>query len=147
MAGLEGMLSSYFGVRIRGRQFQGRWLSVEPDQHTHIGTSGRNNRLGSDAMLGTRFWDQSAAFELRVGPLTLAQYRAFLPDGHAHRPLRELTRFYAGTELDFTARLVLEAGQVPSSTLKLGSEPRLGWTSWLGTTSLRAAKVIEMRAS
>jgi type VI secretion system protein ImpH len=146
MAGLEGMLSSYFGVRIRGRQFEGRWIAVEPDQHTHIGTSGRNNRLGSDAMLGTRFWDQSAAFQLHVGPLKLAQYRAFLPDGPAHRPLRELTRFYAGTDLDFTARLVLDAGEVPSSTLKRGAEPRLGWTSWLGRTSLSAAKVIKMRA-
>jgi type VI secretion system protein ImpH len=145
MAGLDGMLSSYFGVRIRGRQFEGRWLPVEPDQHTRIGLGGRNNRLGSDATLGTRFWDQSAAFQLHVGPLKLAQYRAFLPGGSAHRPLRELTRFYAGTELDFTARLVLDAGEVPSSTLKRGAEPRLGWTSWLGRTSLPAAKVIKMR--
>ena len=147
MTGLEGMLSSYFGVRIRGRQFEGRWLPVEPDQHTRIGPRGCNNRLGRDAMLGTRFWDQSAAFQLHVGPLTLAQYRGFLPGGAAHRPLRELTRFYAGTELDFTARLVLDAGEVPSSILKRGAEPRLGYTSWLGRTSLPAAKVIKMRAS
>jgi type VI secretion system protein ImpH len=146
MAGLEGMLSSHFGVRIRGQQFEGRWLPVEPDQHTRIGPGGRNNRLGSDAMLGTRFWDQSAAFQLHVGPLKLAQYRDFLPDGPAHRPLRELTRFYAGTDLDFTARLMLDAGEVPSSTLKRGAEPKLGWTSWLGRTSLPADKVIKMRA-
>jgi type VI secretion system protein ImpH len=146
MAGLEGMLSSYFGVRIRGRQFEGRWLPVEPDQHTRIGPSGRNNRLGRDTMLGTRFWDQSAAFQLHVGPLTFAQYRGFLPGGAAHHPLRQLTRFYAGTDLDFTARLVLDAGEVPRSTLARGAEPRLGWTSWLGRTSLPAAKVIKMRA-
>ncbi len=58
MAGLEGMLSSYFDVCIRGRQFEGRWLPVEPDQHTRIGRAGRNNRLGTDTMLGTRFWNR-----------------------------------------------------------------------------------------
>lgn len=147
MAGLEGLLTSYFRVPVRGKELIGRWLPIEPDQHTRIGRSGGNQRLGDEATLGTRFWDQAAAFELRLGPLTYAQYLEFLPNGAAHRPLRELTRFYAGIERDFTARLVLRAPEVPRAALG-GGRTRLGWTSWLrGSREPEAEVVVRMADS
>lgn len=139
MSGLEGLLTSYFGVPVRGKQLIGRWLAMEPDQRTHLGVTGQNQRLGMDATLGTHFWDQAAAFELRLGPLTRAQYLELLPNGAAHRPLRELTRFYAGTERDFTARLVLQGADVPKAAL---GQSRLGWTSWLGSYREPVAEVV-----
>jgi type VI secretion system protein ImpH len=133
MTGLEQLLTDYFGVPVRGEQFRGRWLELEEDQRTRIGRLGENHALGESAVLGTRVWDQQGSFELRVGPLTLEQLRDFLPTGTAFRPLCELTRFYVGTELDFTIRLLLKADEVPESRLDAAGATRLGWTSWLKT--------------
>jgi type VI secretion system protein ImpH len=137
MAGLLCLLGAYFRVPVRGAAFRGRWHAVEPEDHTHIGVSGRNRALGRDAVLGRRVWDQQAGFEVTVGPLPLARFLDFLPIGGAYRPFRELTRFYVGHEPDFSARLVLRGGDVPRSRLGRADDgdggARLGWTSWLRT--------------
>jgi len=44
---------------------------------------------------GRRDLDQQSVIRIRLGPLTLAQYLEFLPDGQAHPPLRALVRFFA----------------------------------------------------
>lgn len=140
---LELILADYFGVGVRCRQFAGRWLVLDKEQRTAIGrplgSAGRHNALsglGSGAVLGARVWDQSAGFELTVGPLALGQFLDFLPIGRGFRSLVQLVRFAAGDGLDFTVRLALDAPQVPPC--RLGCGPRLGWSSWL-TTRPRAA--------
>ena len=141
MVGLEELLSRYFGVPVRGRQFVGRWLPIEPDQHTRIGPTGVNQRLGTESTLGTRFWDQGASFELRVGPLTRRQFREFLPGRAGHSRIRAITRFYVGAEPEFTVRLVLHGREVPGSRLGGVHPPQLGWTSFLRTGRFNAPEV------
>lgn len=136
MAGLEAILSHYFGVRAVGLPFKGRWQTLEESQWTRIGESGQNMRLGVDAVAGTRVWDEEGAFEIELGPLTREQFEDFLPTGWAFRPLCDLVRFYVGDELDFSFRLRLAASEVPSASLpKRGGEGaggvRLGWSAWL----------------
>ena len=130
MVALEQLLTDYFGVPVDGEQLRGRWLVLDEEQRTRIGRLGENHALGGGAVLGGRFWDQQGTFELRVGPLSRERFLDFLPPGTAFGPLCELARFHAGTELDFTVRLVLRAEEVPAS--RLGGA-RLGWTSWLKT--------------
>lgn len=130
---LEQMLADYFGAAVEVEQLRGRWLTLDEDQRTRIGRPGENHELGAGAVLGGRVWEQQGAFELRVGPLSLDRFRDFLPPGTAFGPLCELTRFQAGTELDFSVRLVLRAAEVPASRLGGGGATRLGWTSWLKT--------------
>jgi type VI secretion system protein ImpH len=131
LAGLERVLEDYFRIGVSGRQFEGRWFPLEEDQWTAIGAKGRNARLGEDAVLGKRVWDQQGAFELRLGPLALEEFMEFLPTGWGFAPLCDLIRFYCGDELDFSVRLTLKSSEVPGA--RLGSEKgaRLGWTSWL----------------
>lgn len=136
MAGLEALLSHYFGVRAVGVPFKGRWRALEENQWTRIGGSGRNVRLGVDAVVGTRVWDEEGAFEIELGPLTLEQFEDFLPTGWAFRPLCDLVRFYVGDELDFSFRLRLAASEVPSASLPKRGGPReggvrLGWSAWV----------------
>jgi type VI secretion system protein ImpH len=150
MAGLERIVADYFGVGVRGTQFAGRWRALEEGQWTRLGErEGRNQRLGEDAVVGTRVWDQQGAFELNLGPLTLAQFQDFLPTGWGFRPLCDLVRFYVGDDLDFSFRLTLKAGEAKGTRLagaQLGSTSRLGevrlsdaagarlgWTSWLNS--------------
>jgi len=133
MAGLESMLTDYFGVNIQGRQFKGQWHQIADDQITMLGIAGQNQILGETATIGTKVWDQQGKFELRVGPLTTEELLLFLPDGTAFPPLCELTRFYVGSELDFEIVLIAKKGDIPAPQLGGAFSPRLGWTSWLGT--------------
>jgi len=136
MRGLETLLEDYFGVRVRGHQLRGRWVALEADDCTRIGVTGKSRGLGRDAVLGTRMWDQQAAFELEIGPLDDARLRDFLPTGTAYLPLCELVRFWVGLDLEFTLRLVVARDAVPAAALGGGS--RLGWTSWLKTADFAA---------
>jgi len=133
MAGLESLLTDYFGVNIQGHQFKGQWHPIAGDQITLLGISGQNQVLGDTATVGTKVWDQQGKFELWVGPLTAEELLLFLPDGTAFAPLCELTRFYVGSELDFEIVLIAKKGDIPTPQLGGAFSPRLGWTSWLGT--------------
>ncbi len=129
--GLVRMLEDCFGVPVEIRERLGSWHTLEPIDVTRLGTSGQNRALGFDTVLGSRVWDQAARFEVRLGPLTLDQFRSFLPVGHAHGPLSSAVRFSVREELEFSLRLTIQAEEVPE--LKLGEGSRLGWTSWLKT--------------
>jgi type VI secretion system protein ImpH len=131
--GLETLLADYFKVRVRLKPLTGQWHRLEADQITVLGRNGRNQRLGQTAVIGTRVWDQQGRFTLVVGPLKIREFTEFLPTGERFRPLSELTRFYAGRELDFDVRLQLRAEEVPASRLGTPEGPRLGWTAWLRT--------------
>jgi type VI secretion system protein ImpH len=140
-AGLEGLLADHFGVPVSVQPLAGRWLPIPEDQQTRIGATGGSRRLGTSAVLGTRFHDPNAAVGIRMGPMDPGLYRELLPggcggvpaEGPALTQLRELVRFYAGVETSFVLTLVLRADQVPATVLEPGPRPRLGWTSWLRT--------------
>ena len=141
MAGLESLLCDYFGVPVRGVQFRGRWHALEAEDRTRVGARlGRNHALGVDAVLGGRVWDQQAAFEIEVGPLTAGRFQDFLPSGTAFRPLCELVRFWVGVDLEFTVRLRLGADQAPAARLSGAGWPRLGWSSWLHASAAPGAE-------
>ncbi|HEY2380027.1 MAG TPA: type VI secretion system baseplate subunit TssG [Terriglobia bacterium] len=133
MMGLERVLSHYFGVTVKSRQFRGRWFALEHDQITVIGAYGQNQVLGENAVLGTRVWNQQTKFRLVIGPLKLKVFEEFLPVGSRFRPLLEMTRFYAGGEMDFEINLIIKALDVPPAKLSATLGPRLGWTSWIKT--------------
>lgn len=132
-AGLTRLLEDYFGVGVEIVQFTGRWDAIEENDQTRIGAaSGENHVLGQSAILGRKLWCDDAGFEVQLGPLTFAQFVAFLSNGAAFRALVAAVRFYVREELAFTFRLTLAAREVPG--MRLGSGPLLGWTSWLRRT-------------
>ncbi|MCL2004726.1 MAG: type VI secretion system baseplate subunit TssG [Planctomycetaceae bacterium] len=120
--GLEKIVSERFGVQAVVEEFHGQWLVVEKHDRTQLGRA--NHRLGETAMLGGRFWNQTAGIVLRLENLTLSQYREFLPssEGVRRQELLDLVRFYIGNGPRCEVRL-----QRPGSTNRQG-EIRLGWT-------------------
>jgi type VI secretion system protein ImpH len=133
LVGLETVLADYFGIQVRGEQYCGQWYALEADQVTRLGRSGQRQRLGDEAVLGTRFWDQQGKYRLVLGPLTWQQCLEFLPIGVHFDALCALTRVYAGDALACEYRLALRAAEVPGSRLGGSHGPRLGWTAWLTT--------------
>lgn len=125
--GLHAVLGSYFELPVAVEQYVGHWMPLRERDHSRLG----RNRLGTDTVLGRRVWDRQSKFRLHIGPMSLAQYEAFLPGGDALPRLADWVRFYTNGELGWDARLKLKRDDVPP--LRLARGGRLGWTSWLGT--------------
>lgn len=132
---LEALLADYFEAPVRTQQFLGQWLPLAIEQRTRLASSREDRGQIGGAVLGSRFWDQQAKFRLQIGPLTFAKFKGFLPGEKSLGRLIQLTRLFAGQELDFDVQLVLEANEVPGCRLgKPGPDAlRLGWSSWLKT--------------
>jgi len=130
---VESVLGDYFGVGSRVDQFVGQWLKLDEGDLTRLGKA--NNRLGDTTIAGSRVWDSQSKFRLGLGPLTLDEFRTFLPVGTAFGPASQLVRHMAGLDLDFDVQLTLRADEVPGCVLGAdpNARPMLGWTSWLKT--------------
>lgn len=133
---IESIVTNHFQVPARVQQFVGQWLPIEEESQTSLGRA--NCLLGTDAILGSRLWDEQSKFRIVLGPLTLSQLTSFLPNGTSHRPLAELIRFLAGLEFDFDLQLILKKEEVPSCGLGITAKNPawLGWTTWLKTETM-----------
>ncbi|WPH16741.1 type VI secretion system baseplate subunit TssG [Variovorax paradoxus] len=143
---VESVLCSYFGVPVKLERWVGHWMSLPAGELTRLGQGESSRSMGMGAMLGTRAWDRQHRVRLHIGPLTLAQYRMFLPIGNAQPVLQRWMQQLLGDELEWDAELVLETTQVPATRLgqAKGNAPRLGWVSWLGQRT-RAKDAADVR--
>lgn len=139
-AALQQIIEDYFDVPADIEQFAGAWCRLDPATQCSMDDEDSESRqLGCGAVVGDEIWDQQSRVRLRLGPLTLAQYREFLPEGNAFEPLRAITRFFSNDEFDFEVQLVLEREETPGCEIGFeGDEsPRLGWLSWLKSAPLQ----------
>ncbi len=133
--GLEAWCRSEFDIPLRVEQWCGHWMALAPDERTRA-SSRDGQRLGRGAVLGGTVWDVQHKFRIVVGPLTMPQYRRFLPGGTDLERLRALVRQWVGLEFEWDLRLVLLRKEV--LPLQLGTAPTrpdgasLGRTTWLG---------------
>ena len=130
---LENILGHYFGISAKIKQFFGQWLDLDEESITKLGKA--NSLLGTNAIIGTRIWEQQSKFRVVLGAMSFNEFQAFLPNGTAHQPLKSIIRFMVGLEFDFDVQLILKAKEVPSCilTTRAKRRPQLGWTSWLKT--------------
>ena len=128
--GLERILNDFFRVPVRVHQWQPHWMRLPEDAHSRIGLRNAPVALGQSAVIGAKVWDCQTRFRVEIGPLTLEQYKRFLPGGESMRRLRDWVLNYVGYELSCEMHLVLRKEEVPA--VKLGAAGALGWTSWLG---------------
>lgn len=135
---VSAIVRDYFDVPARLAQFHGQWLALDAESVSRLGEA--NSTLGVTALAGARVWDAQSKFRLQLGPLTYAQFTAFLPPGSAYRPLQEMVRLLVGMEFDFDVQPLLLAAEVPGTvmTTRAKRRPMLGWTTWLKTQPLTA---------
>lgn len=127
--GLVQILRRYFGVPVRMIEHVPRWVPLAPRQRCAIRATAPTQPLGG-AVLGKAVLDGQSQFRLVVGPLSLAQYRQFLPGGEWARRLAQWVREYAGVELAWDVQLELAPDEVPA--FALGSAHGLGHSAWVG---------------
>lgn len=133
--GLEQVLSDYFAVQVKVRQFVGSWYKVDAGTQCQLDDWGYqvSRQLSVGALVGDEVFSHQSKVRIRIGPLTIRQYKDFLPDGTAHAPLRSLVRFWAGDALEYEVQLILDRENVPACNLgdEQSEPPRLGWLSWV----------------
>jgi type VI secretion system protein ImpH len=140
--GLISILQGFFGTRVQIQQFVGCWLDLEPDDRWQLGKrdglgAGPGIGLGQATSIGERVWTRSSKFRLRIGPLSLEDYRRMLPGSASLARLRSIVRNYAGDALDWDVNLVLKREEIPSAIL--GQTVQLGQTSWIGDSDTTQA--------
>ena len=88
----------------------GRWLKVQDVDHSRLGCV--NHRLGSEATLGSRVWDQQAAFELELGPINQKRMDELVPSGALHYKLRDLVAWISEQRIDCYITLICEPDEL-----------------------------------
>lgn len=127
--GLCQMIADYTGAKVEIQENLGHWVPVPLENHTTLGINRNAGCLGSSAMLGSRYWDRTMKFRLKIGPLTLPEYQGFSPDGHLVEAIRSIMLLYCGREFHGEVNPVLQQAEVPEC--RLGRNSRLGFTAWL----------------
>lgn len=131
---LESIVGDYFDVPVEVEQFVGVWRALEtPDQCCLEISDDESGQLGFGAVVGDEVWDRQSRVRIKIGPLPAKRYLDFLPNGSAYEPLRALTRFFSGNDLEYEVQLCLHREEVPGCELgALGeAEPQLGWFTWM----------------
>jgi type VI secretion system protein ImpH len=140
MSALEAMLSDRFATPVTGEQMLGRWLRIDARDWTRIGRQrGVNQRLGVDAVLGKRAWNQGGRIRLHLKALELERLREFLPGRSALQALEQMVRVHLQQDIDVALTLSLAAGQRAGTRLARSGGHALGWTAWLSTGRSRAS--------
>jgi type VI secretion system protein ImpH len=137
-AALEQILADYFEVPVEIEQFVGAWHTLDAGSQCRMeGGTPYSDQLGLGAVAGDEIWDRQSRARIKLGPLTRAQYLSFLPMGDAWEPLRAITAFFSGREIEFEVQLVLQRDDVPACNLSGEGEsgPLLGWLSWIKSGS------------
>jgi type VI secretion system protein ImpH len=128
---LARVVSNYFdGMPVRIRQWVERWVNIDASQRAVLGRD--NCGLGVDCTIGERVRDISGKFRVCVGPLDFEGFRALLPGGRRHGPLRDLIRFALRDQLEFDVELRLRHDEVPDLMLAQDNPCQLGWSTRLG---------------
>lgn len=127
-AGIAAILETVTGERVELAEFVGEWLPVGPDQHSALGLGAVT--LGQDTLIGDRQYSLQSRIRMRLGPMSLARYRALLPTGALFPMVRDAMRSYLGLAWGWELQLVLRATEKPP--LRLDASCALGWDGWLG---------------
>jgi type VI secretion system protein ImpH len=127
--GLEALLRAFLeDVEVEVIENVPRWVDIPSPG----GLGDGGVQLGENATVGEQIYDRAGKFRIRLGPLSLDQYRSFLPGGDRAEALHELVRLYAPDYLAYDVQLHVPSADLP--TLEIGGdESRLGYTTSLGT--------------
>ena len=131
--GLVSLIKGYFEVPAQIREFIAHWMKIPKTDLVQLGEGSMNGCLGQDTIIGERVWQRQDKFQVRLGPLSLDRYEAFLPTGKSFNALVSVVRNYVGIEYLWEVSLVLKKEEKPVTCL--GKSGALGWTSWLETES------------
>jgi type VI secretion system protein ImpH len=148
---LRKVLAQVLGVPVRVEEHVAHWLVMAPEDRTRLGHA-RNRpersarppaQLGRNANAGSRVWDRQFRFRVHLGPLSLAQYRRFLPGTPDWTTLNAAVRHFAGRSCEWDLALHLDPAERPPPQLR--QRPQLGVLAWSGRATAPASGGLRLR--
>ncbi|TQV66916.1 type VI secretion system baseplate subunit TssG [Exilibacterium tricleocarpae] len=130
--GLKGLLRHYFGIDVTVEQFCPQWQELPDDVVTRLpggGQSGQNNKLGVNALLGSRCKNIQSKFRIHLEPMSYERFMTLAPGGEKMQAMQGLIEYYAGTDLDYEISVTITDSEVPPARLNSSGPPMLGWNS------------------
>ena len=119
-------LATAFKVPVQIKEFVAAWITIPAALQTRLGKAYAG--LGRGATIGPRVFSRQSRIELRVGPLSLDDFRSFLPGEQRLDLFKKAVRDMIGETLDVDLRIVLARDAVPPP--RVGTV-QLGRTAWL----------------
>ncbi|TPL88519.1 type VI secretion system baseplate subunit TssG [Mesorhizobium sp. B2-3-12] len=119
-------LATAFKVPVRIKEFVAAWITIPTALQTRLGKAYAG--LGRGATIGPRVFSRQERIELRVGPLSLDDFKSFLPGERRLGLFKKAVRDMIGEALDVDLRIVLARDAVPPA--RVGAV-QLGRTAWL----------------
>lgn len=133
---LKIMLTQLLDLPVEIEEFVGNWVNIATDEQTRLPSPadprGKYCGLGTDSIVGARYWECQSRFRIKIGAMGIADFRRFFEDDGPFSSVVELTRLYVGPAMNFDVQLVLKKGEVPNARLAGDvAAPRLGQNGWL----------------
>lgn len=129
---LKQVLEDYFDVPVEIEEFVGSWSKLGEDNQCSLAMGNAySEQVGLGVVVGDEIWDQQSRARIKIGPVPLDRYRDFLPTGSAYEPLKGITKFFAGNEIEFEVQLILQREEVPACDFSSGVGLQLGWVTWM----------------
>lgn len=119
-------LATAFKVPVQIKEFVAAWITIPAALQSRIGKAYAT--LGGGATIGPRVFSRQSRIELRVGPLSLDDFKSFLPGERRLALFKKAVRDMIGEALDVDLRIVLAREAVPAPKMGI---IQLGRTSWL----------------
>jgi type VI secretion system protein ImpH len=118
-------LAEAFQVPVRLKEFIASWLSIPVALQSRLGKA--HAGLGRGATIGPRTFSRQSRVEIEIGPLDLATYKAFLPEGGKLAAMKRAVRDLMGETLDVDLRIVLARDEVPPARIGAAALTRTAW--------------------
>jgi type VI secretion system protein ImpH len=127
--GLAKLLTLVFGAPAQIEEHIGEWLTI-PEEYCWRFGRGSMGVIGESSRVGTQVWDCQSKFRVVLGPLKRDDHARFLPGSPELQRLIELVQHYAGPQLGWGLRLVLDEPERRPALLgehgKIGRDAHLG---------------------
>ena len=149
-AGLKGLIQHYFGIGVSIEQFCPQWQELPEDVVTRLpgagGRPGLNNKLGTNALLGSRCKNIQSKFRIHLEPMSYELFMTLAPGSSKMKAMQGLIEYYAGTDLDYEISVTIRDLEVPPARLGGSDPPMLGWNTH-SFTEKESADLVEIKVS
>jgi type VI secretion system protein ImpH len=128
------------GAEVGITQFVGGWTSIAKDQLMQLGRS--NCFVGINALIGSRIYDQSDRFTIRIGPVGAKGYRRFTANREWLSAVREAVELAVRVPLAYEIELLLSPDAQLGCRLSARSPASLGSDTRLsGKRAFRSIRI------
>lgn len=126
---LAKAISHYFNVPVTVRPYQFHWLHLSEEDQSRIGKPASPSQIGMNAVIGQSVPDVQQRLTLEIGPLCLADYHDFLPNGRHIHALLDLMHSLIGYDYQWDIALSIKADTIPMA--HLDNTVQMGRTAWI----------------